>query len=291
MPTRIQIAKSDIVDYFDSLEKKIFARAELNGVFLAKRNFWRLAKSMSVEKFLEFMLLKTKLKRMQLNFPNRQIIRFIWGSVTPLELVMSFHQNCYLSHFTAMHLHELTDQIPKMLYVNCEQKPKFKDASSLTQNSINIAFAHKTRLSNNIIKYNNYQIRLLNGMFTGNAGVITITGPEGENLRVTDIERTLIDITVRPEYAGGVFQVLNAYRLARSKVSINKLTALLRKLDFMYPYHQVIGFYLEKAGVYSATQIDLLKKFEMRFDFYLAHKIENTKYLNKWRLFYPKGMK
>ena len=46
-------------------------------------------------------------------------------------------------------------------------------------------------------------------------------------VRVTDLERTLIDIAVRPEYAGGVYEVLNVYRLAKGKVSANneKLTS------------------------------------------------------------------
>ena len=49
---------------------------------------------------------------------------------------------------------------------------------------------------------------------TNALGVIEIQGSEDETLKVTGIERTLIDIAVRPVYAGGVFEVLKAYKLA-----------------------------------------------------------------------------
>ena len=116
-----------------------------------------------------------------------------------------------------------------------------------------------------------------------------IVTDENENLQVTDIERTLIDIAVRPSYAGGLYEVLNAYRKAQGRVSINKLTAMLRKLNYIYPYHQAIGFYLHKAGVYKETQIELLKQFDFKYDFYLTHQMKEREYSKEWRLYYPRG--
>jgi predicted transcriptional regulator of viral defense system len=116
-------------------------------------------------------------------------------------------------------------------------------------------------------------------------------GSNGVPLDVTGIERTLIDIAVRPVYAGGVFEVLRAYQLAASRVSVNRLAALLRKLDYVYPYHQAVGFYLDKAGVYGSEQLAMLREIPMEFDFHLVHEMapDDTEYSEKWRLFYPKG--
>lgn len=61
---------------------------------------------------------------------------------------------------------------------------------------------------------------------------------------MTKLERTLIDIAVRPNYAGGVHHVLEAYAAAKSRVSVNVLLATLQKMEYVYPYHQVIGFYI-----------------------------------------------
>jgi len=133
-------------------------------------------------------------------------------------------------------------------------------------------------------------VRLLNGLHTGNSGVINMTGPEGEPLRVTDIERTLIDITVRPEYSGGPFEVLTAYKRASDRLSVNRLVALLKRIDYIYPYHQAIGFYLERAGAYKESQIQLLTKAGIKCDFYLMHQITEPHYSARWHLYYPKGL-
>jgi hypothetical protein len=65
--------------------------------------------------------------------------------------------------------------------------------------------------------------------------------------------------------------------------------AFLRKLKYVYPYHQAIGFYLERSGAYKQKTMDLLRQFERKFDFYLTHGMVDRVYSERWRLFYPKG--
>ncbi|MDD5010555.1 MAG: hypothetical protein PHQ00_00355 [Phycisphaerae bacterium] len=284
----LQTAKENIFNLFGSHPHKIFSQSEIEKILDTNRAVWGLAKNVTVSKFILF-LLEAKLKKIRFGFPNRAIIRYTWGDIPFYELLLQIKPNCYFSHYTAVYFHNLTEQIPSTIYINEEQSNKPKQFAELTQSAIDNAFKKTTRQSKNITEFNGYKIQLLNGKHTDNAGVIDMTGPEGEKILVTNIERTLIDIAVRPEYAGGVFEVLKAYRLAKGKVSVNKLSALLKKLDYVYPYHQVIGFYLDKAGEYSNT-IDLLRKFEIKYNFYLAHKLGQCDYSPEWRLFYPKGL-
>lgn len=288
--TRISIAKKDIVSLFDNLDQKTFELSDLRHIFNENHSYWRLAISMSCNKFINYLIKNSKLAEFRFDFSYRPIIRYTWGDVAFYELLLSVKPKCYFSHYTAMYFHELTEQIPKVIYINFEQEAKPRSKGELVQGRIDVAFKRATRISKNVTEHGEYTIRLLNGMQTGNAGVIDSFGHEGEKIQLTDVERTLIDIAVRPEYAGGPYEVLKAYKLARNKVSINRLTALLKKINYIYPYHQVIGFYLDATGLYDQSQLDLLCKFKIDYKFYLMHQMKEMDYSKKWRLFFPKGL-
>ena len=69
-------------------------------------------------------------------------------------------------------------------------------------------------MTKNIAAMGDYRLCLINGKHTGQLGVVSMKDDAGVEFRVTGLERTLIDITVRPYYAGGVGEVLEAFRRA-----------------------------------------------------------------------------
>jgi len=42
--------------------------------------------------------------------------------------------------------------------------------------------------------------------------------------------------------------VLRAFRASRSRISVRRLLLTLQKFQYVYPYHQAIGFYMQRAG-------------------------------------------
>ncbi len=282
--------KSEITNALDRTGKKILRHSEIRSMFSAHRGKWGVPRNAGFQYFLDYLLRNTQLKRVELTFPYRREVRYAWGQVSIFEMPLTLHPESYLTHYTAMYLHDLTLQVPKVIYVNREQSAKPRASDELQQDRIDAAFQRPARMSRNRARYGKYTICMINGMQTGQLGVIEIPGPDGETLRVTGVERTLIDIAVRPAYSGGVFQVLAAYRAARDKVSINRLVAFLKRLDFVYPYHQAVGFYLDKAGVYREEQMHLLRNLGIEYNFYLAHKIGEKACSKEWKLFYPKGL-
>lgn len=288
MPSRLQIAKPDIVHSFENSTTNVYWPSDISSVLAKNRRDWRLAQSLTEKKFIEFMAQKTKLSEIKLtSVKYGSLTRYSWGEVSAYQIALSVKRGAYLSHATAVFLHGLTDQLPRTIYVNAEQSPK-PASTSLAQEGINSAFARKVRRTSYIYEYESWKFAVISGKNTDRLEVGTLTGPSMEPLDVTKLERTLIDIAVRPVYAGGVYQVLEAYRAARERISVNVLLTTLKKLDYLYPYHQAIGFYMEKAG-YEESRYSKLRKLGLKYDFYLAHEINEPQFHPNWRLFAPKG--
>ncbi len=216
------------------------------------------------------------------------IRRYAVGQPSSFELGLSLRGGAYLSHASAVFLLGLNDQLPKTLYVNKEQTPKPAPSAPLAQDRIDRAFRASPRRSNYIYHFGETHYVLLSGKNTRDYGVEERPGPNGEPLRVTGLDRTLVDIAVRPTYSGGVFQVLEAYRTALGRLSVARILETLDRLDYVYPYHQVVGYYLEKAGL-PKPETKPFKDRGLAWDFYLTHGLRDTEYVPAWRLHVPRG--
>ena len=282
----LRTAKPRIEETLDVLGPHALKRRDLTDLFAQNRRSWGLPRELSFRRFLEFLLTQSKLQEVELQSEHyRSEFRYTWGKPSSYALALSLRNNSYLTHGTAVFLHGLNDQIPKRIYVNHEQSPK-PQGGKLTQEGLDRAFAGRQRQSNLSYSYEDYQIVIVNGKFTNRLEVSPLQ-VDGEKLDVTRLERTLIDIAVRPAYAGGVIQILEAFAGAKERISVNTLIATLKKLDYVYPYHQAIGFYLERAG-YPESQWSKLMKLGMSFKFYLTHDLPiDKKFDATWQLYYP----
>lgn len=63
--------------------------------------------------------------------------------------------------------------------------------------------------------------------------------------------------------------LIDIYKTAKKTLNPSKLKSYVEKLDYTYPYHQVIGFYLDVSG-YGKDVTDLFLS-ELNFDFYLTY--------------------
>lgn len=280
------IVGSGIKAYFKNNRQQIFTRSELEQLFSERRYEWNLPVTMNDQRFIERLLTQNILEYAEIQFEGyaSDKERFIVPGTTPFAVAATYNAKAFLSHYTAVFLAGLTTQVPKVIYISVEQSKKNTPRRILSQSDIDEAFARPQRQAGSRAIYKDYQLVLLAPKFSNRAGVTQVDG-----LPVSGLERTLIDCTVRPAYSGGVQAVLDLYRRALPSLSLNKLVAILEKMDFAYPYHQAIGFYLEKAGA-DPDRLEELRRFPRELDFYLTYDMRKTAYATSWRLYYPEGM-
>jgi len=282
-------ARLKIQSRLDSKKGSVFTEAQLRSLLREHRAEWGLAQSVSGPEFLAFLVDTLGLRAVELRSERyKPIRRYAWGAYSPYVMALALRPRSYLSHGTAVFLHALNEQLPKTIYVNQEQSEK-PSGIGLSQDRLSLAFTHRQRTSSYVYSMDSFRVVLLSGKQTGSFGVVTLKGPDGEEVRATGIARTLVDIVVRPAYSGGVVQVLEAYRGASGRVEASEVVRTLRKLNYVYPYHQAIGFLMERAG-FSAEECAKLRRLGTKFDFYLIHGMKNPQYDKRWRLYFPEGV-
>lgn len=284
-------AKSKIEGFFDASERRSFTAKALELVLARNRESWNLPENKTAENFINFLQRHSRLNPFVLyRSDNNDSVRiYTWATSDQLTVFTGLKSNAYYTHYTALFLNGLTEQIPKTYYLNSEHSApqNANQVTDLRQENIDRAFSKEQRKSGEQLTFNQSTIILLNGQYTGRLGVVT--HKDGDiKYAYTDITRTLIDVSIRPAYSGGVLEVLKAYRNIKGRLDVYKLKDYLLEMNFIYPYHQVIGFYLEKAGFSS----QMLKLFEekINLNFYLTYNMKKPLFSSRWRLYYPRGM-
>lgn len=278
-----------IIDAIIRKQKDILSIVDIGNILqalLEENDNFNMPYYFSRKQFAEFLCHENILKLYEIKRKDRTSKKYVFGELNIYQLALSLTNKSYLCHYTAVFLHGLTDNIPKVIYTNTELFLKSpKSDKDIEQSNIDRAFSRPMRTTNNKSYLDGIEIIILNGKNTDNLEVVEMD-IAGKLLPVTSLERTLIDIVVRPLYSGGVTEILNIYKNAKGKISTGRLLSTLTKLDYVYPYHQSIGFYMEKAGFDESTlkRIDKINKSK---DFYLTYQMKDVSYSKKWKLYYP----
>ena len=247
---------------------------------------WRLPKKRA-DDLIPFLVERTKLREIVLSSSSyAPILRYDWdGTAAPAAIAVSIKGRSYLSHGSALWVHGLRPPTDTY-YVNHEQSAKDSDPDGLTQSAIDRAFKRPQRCSRFVYEFRGNKTVVINGKQTGQLEVITAEITRGTVLPVTSLERTLIDIAVRPAYTGGLFDVMAAFRAARGRLNVTRMLDVLERLGYVYPYHQVIGFYLSRAG-FPADDLNQLRRIGHKFAFYATYGMRQPKFNPDWQVYYP----
>lgn len=283
-------AKNLIINCLIKDKALSYTQRDIENIFTQNRQLWNIADYRNYKHFIKFLSKENILILDKLNHEHEKSLKQVLRKKksSNFDVGLSIKKNGYLSNYSAMQLHEITLQIPKTIFVSYDKYKVISHTpkSKLLQSSVDKAFGKPQRKTTQSYKseYNNTTYTFLQKKYLSNEVGIINKG----RYKVTDLERTLIDIAVRPAYSGGVFEVLEAFINSKEIINIELLDNYLNALDYSYPYHQLLGFYLNKAGI-DQSRLSLLLNKKSNIDFYLTYNITNKKYDENWGIYYPMG--
>jgi len=166
--------------------------------------------------------------------------------VHEFEVAMALVRPAAISHFSAMHYHELTDQIPHRIFVTTTTGHWVPRGNKDRGNGGGY------RLGETVYQF----VQVKPERFFGTKEVWI----DEARVRVTDMERTLIDGLLMPQHCGGFAEVIHAFAEAHDRVNLDQLIEYALKLDAATAKR--LGWVLEKAGT-ERSRLGVLERVEV----------------------------
>jgi predicted transcriptional regulator of viral defense system len=152
------------------------------------------------------------------------------------EVAMALVHPAAISHFSALHYHELTDQIPRRVFVTTTTGHWVPRADKARGNGGGY------RVGETVYQF----VQVKPERFFG----IKEVWIDDARVTVTDMERTLIDGLLMPQYCGGFTEVIQAFAGAHSRLNLDRLIAYALKLGAATAKR--LGWVLENTGMERA---------------------------------------
>lgn len=271
----------------DGLDHGTMGTAELRDLFEHRKVDWGFSRFTGFGEFLEFATAKLPLSAHQLQFPDRTYQYYAWGAPDPLEIWRALGTEAYLSHYSALQLHDLTDDRPRVIYISVLGRPR-RPPRPLTQAQIFASMPRPDRQTSARCPFGEYELVRLNQHLPDVAVKDAIAKfDQAPRHQLATVENTLLQAAMRPDYCGGLANVVEAYRRAKDVVSTNRLRTLIRAAGYAYPYAQSVGFLMARTG-YGERSLALMRSLVTDLSFFLVRGERTSMGFDPtWNLYYP----
>ncbi|MGH2459004.1 MAG: type IV toxin-antitoxin system AbiEi family antitoxin domain-containing protein, partial [Chloroflexota bacterium] len=167
------------------------------------------------------------------------------GIVEEDEILMEVHPYAALSHLSALVFHDLTDELPKTItaVMPSTGRADLLPPGTETLDWESLALVTGQPVSR-ILDQPIHWTRTDPSRYFG----LQEYEPRGYPVRVTTLERALLDCLQRPELCGGVENSLRAWVRARDLLDFDRMIDYIDRLDIAI-LRQRTGFVLEELGL------------------------------------------
>lgn len=283
--TRFYRALREIENYFDNSGLRVFTKHDLSLILGKKSIDWNLPLNYKSKTFFRDLLDFLPFKRLILG--SSEV--FTYKDADNFDIFQKIKKSLFYSHYTAIRFHDLTEQTPYHIYLSSARVNQSIDYK-IEQKLIDEYFAVKKDKKYEFIEFDKFKINMKTVVC--DSVDIETKKINTENysyfINLTNIEKTLIDAVINPDYCGGPAEVLKSFERAKDKLSATKIKSTIKRLGYKYPYHQLIGFYMEMAG-FEEKKIKIIEDIGIFNDFYLVRG-SNEMYSSRWRVNYPNAL-
>jgi len=167
----------------------------------------------------------------------------------------------YISHYSAMDLHNMLTQPLMKIYIT---SPKQERRKRRTIGNVPFEFIYQKREKI--------------------WGVQEIWITNTEKARVSELERTILDCLSKPKYSGGILEVVKGIGIQKEKINFSKLLDYIKKFNSNVVAKRM-GYILEALRIGDANFINELKRY-INNKYYILDPIltKNDSFKNDWKL-------
>ena len=193
----------------------------------------------------------------------------------------SIEKNSFFSMSTALNIQHLSDFRNEYIFVSKERTTRIKPSSKqLTQENIDNAFRKPPRRTSAYDAIDNYIVILLEANNTNSFGIIEYNG-----YRVSSINRTFVEMITNIHYFQSSESVIKVFTNIKNRLDIDVIYIIIEKFDFIYPYFQLAGFYLEKIG-FTREELSRFSGEIKNLRFYTQKNMGDYLFDDYWKIYY-----
>jgi len=182
---------------------------------------------------------------------------------------------------TALNIQALSDFREEYIFVSKERSTKIEQGNvTLTQENIDNAFSKKPRRTNAYDKIDNHVVVLLEANKTDTFEVIEYNG-----YRVSSVNRAFVEMITNVQYLQSSETIIEVFTKIKEKLNLDTIYTIIEKFDFIYPYFQLAGFYLEQIGFLKAELVKFYDK-KSKLNFYTQKNKNHYEFDEYWKVYY-----
>jgi hypothetical protein len=237
-----------------------------------------------VEKFTNVyhFLIELGLKKYILSINGKVIERYsIFDDIKPYQFAISIKPKSFFSMTTALFMQGYI-KANNFIFVSHELLPKNIKHEEVTQISIDDAYRKPYRVTHNYGQFQNDNIIVLYPKNTQQSGVIPFNG-----YRMSSINRCLVEMIVNVQYFKTSLHIIEIFTPLKKSLYPDMILSIIEKFNFIYPYYQLVGYFLEQIG-FTKNDLSAFKQKVSNFKFYTDKQQNSYEYDSYWQIYFIK---